>query len=172
MFVRREGREMSSTRESLTRSRERMHPKHARFASSPIAGSSKMTYTATDWDEECMASFGEGRDPGPCPDCGRTGFYGPRIDATERHYRQCRFCGFTQMAGEAPVQYQPTVHGCSEWPECARAPYVWWVSQEVESYLCPFCGKRVRVADAAIPRWRDPPSPARANGARRPVLGG
>jgi len=150
---------MPSTRDSLSRSRERMQTKHAHFASSPNV-ESPMTYTAAEWEEECMASFGEGRDPGPCPDCGRTGFYGPRIDATDRHYRQCRFCGFTQMVGEEPIQHQPTVHGCAEWPVCARAPYVWWVRGDVESYLCPFCGKRVSVADATIPRPVDDPSHA------------
>ena len=118
-----------------------------------------------------MAMFGEGRDPGPCPECRRTGFYGPRIDPTERHYRQCRFCGFTQMVAEVPTRYRPTVHSCSKWPECARAPYIWWVPPEVESYLCPFCSKRVAVAEAAIappaddaahPWWKVPQDRSRA----------
>jgi hypothetical protein len=130
------------------------------LAAAPAPTPAPLTYSAAQWEEECLASFGEGRDPAPCPDCGRTGFYGPRIDATERHYRQCRFCGFSQMVGEAPVRHRPTVHGCQEWPDCARAPYVWWVSQEVESYLCPFCGKRVRVDQATVPRPVDDPSHA------------
>jgi hypothetical protein len=125
----------------------------------------RLAYTRRDWEEDLMANFGEGRDPIPCPDCSRTGFYGPRIDAVERHYRQCRFCGFTQMVGQAWERHLPTAHDCDSWPECARAPYVWWVGPEVESYLCPYCGKRVTVSgslvfrpaeDLSHPWWKVP----------------
>jgi hypothetical protein len=129
-----------------------MHAKESQYRKAADAQLPSLPYSPQDWEEDCMASFGEGRDPSPCPDCGRTGFYGPRIDATERHYRQCRFCGFTQMVGEEPQRSRPTAHDCDAWPECARAPYLWWVGPEIESYLCPYCGKRASVADALAPR--------------------
>ena len=118
----------------------------------PDAPLPSLNYTPREWEEDLMASFGLGRDPSPCPDCGRTGFYGPRVDATERHYRQCRFCGFSQMVGQAPERHVPTAHECESWPECARAPYVWWMDPEVESYLCPYCRKRVVVNEALLSR--------------------
>ncbi len=123
------------------------------------------SYPLEQWDEDCFAAFGEGRDPSPCPDCGRTGFYGPRIDATDRRYRQCRFCGFTQMVDEDATRYQPTVHTCEAWPECARAPYIWWVPSDVTSFLCPFCHARLPVETVRVvgpvqdrkhPWWRVP----------------
>jgi hypothetical protein len=49
--------------------------------------------------------------------------------------------------------------------EAAKAPYIWWVAPDVESYLCPFCGKRTSVAEATVlrpvddaehPWWRVP----------------
>ena len=122
-------------------------------------------YTTAQWEAECFAAFGEGRDQAPCPDCGQTGFFGPRIDATERGYRQCRFCGYTQSVGEAPQRFQPVVHSCSGWPTSARAPYVWWIAPTVESFLCPFCSRRLPVEevltarpidDKEHPWWRVP----------------
>lgn len=151
---------MPSIRESLSRFRERTRTADVTFPRRSDTPLPALTYSAADWEEECLAAFGEGRDPEACPDCGRTGFYGPRVDATERHYRQCRFCGFTQMVGEAPCRYQPTVHQCDDWPECARAPYIWWLAPEVESFLCPFCSKRMRVGEALVtPPVHDPEHP-------------
>lgn len=121
----------------------------------PDAPLPSLRYSTRDWEEDLMASYGLGSDPSPCPHCGRTGFYGPRIDPTERHYRQCRFCGLTQMVEEEWERHLPTAHDCESWPECARAPYVWWIGPEVESYLCPYCGKRVTVAEARVSRPSD-----------------
>ena len=115
------------------------------------------TYSLDDWDADAFASFGEGRDPASCPECGRTAFYGPRIDAADRRYRQCRFCGFTQTVDEPAVRYVATVHACASWPECARAPYVWWVAPWADSYPCPFCRQRVDVSPARVQRPVDEP---------------
>ncbi len=117
------------------------------------------------WEEECFRAFGEGRPPAPCPACDRTGFYGPRFLDPDRRYRQCRFCGFTQDVDTAPTRYLPTVHQCDAWPECARAPYIWWVAPDTEAYRCAFCQGQVDVAisqvtppfdDADHPWWRVP----------------
>ena len=43
------------------------------------------------------------------------------------------------------VQFRPTIHGCEEWPECARAPYIWWVHPEDKRYTCPYCSQQVTV---------------------------
>ncbi len=91
----------------------------------------QLPFSRADWEAACFAAFGEGRDPAICPDCGRTGFYGPRIEEPERRYRQCRFGGFTQGVDRAPERYRPTVHRCTHWPSCAHAPYVWWVAPKV-----------------------------------------
>lgn len=103
------------------------------------------TYTETDWDGESYTLFAERGDPAGCPECGRTGFYGPRAAGGGRKYRECRFCGFAQDVGQPPIRLGPTVHGCEEWPACAKAPYVWWVHPNEESYKCPYCGKKVTV---------------------------
>ncbi|NIN11525.1 MAG: hypothetical protein GTN62_08470 [Gemmatimonadales bacterium] len=118
---------------------------------------SHQPYTLTDWEEEAFATFGEGQAPGPCPECGRTGFYGPRVADPERRYRQCRFCGFTQDVGQPPTQYRPTAHSCGEWPQCARASYIWWVPPGLGSYRCPFCGEDVKVSEALVARPVDDP---------------
>jgi hypothetical protein len=127
-------------------------------------------YALDHWEQEAFANFGEGRSPSPCPECGRTGFYGPRLDAAERRYRQCRFCGFTQAVGEPPVRCQAIVHGCADWPWCARAPYLWWVEPGVDSCDCPFCRKPVDVGavevlrpveDEEHPWWRVPQNRSR-----------
>lgn len=115
-------------------------------------------YSLDDWDAETFAGFGEGRNPASCPECGRSAFYGPRIDSTDRRYRQCRFCGFTQAVDEPAVRHTPTVHACDPWPECARAPYLWWVAPWVDSYPCPFCRQRVDVAAARVQRPVDDPN--------------
>lgn len=107
-------------------------------------------YTLAAWDAECYSVFGEGRDPAPCPSCGRTGFYGPRMAEPEEHYRACRFCGFAQHVGGSAERYVPTVHGCDGWPECARAPYLWWAPPQRRSYTCPFCARKVSVKKGRV----------------------
>jgi hypothetical protein len=111
-----------------------------------------LPFSRADWDAACFAAFGEGRAPTPCPDCGRTGFFGARIEEPDRRYRQCRFCGFTQDVDRPPQRFRPTVHACREWPQAAKASYLWWVAPGVASYRCPFCGDRVIVSQAAVPR--------------------
>jgi len=39
----------------------------------------------------------------------------------------------------------PVVHGCSGWPEVAKAPYVWWTSPSDKWFTCPFCQQRAPV---------------------------
>ena len=121
-------------------------PKAARNRPSIPPASPDSQYTREAWDDECYAVFGEGRDPAPCPRCGHTGFYGPRIEEPERRFRQCRFCGFTQEVGKPSESYRPSVHGCDDWPEAGRAPYIWWVPLGVASYTCPFCRGLVTVS--------------------------
>jgi hypothetical protein len=125
----------------------------------------KFVYTAHDWDAEAYRVYGEGRNPSPCPVCRRTGFYGPRIAGEDRHYRQCRFCGFTQFADEPPVDCRPLGHDCEPWPEVARAPYIWWAPVAEEEFVCAFCGDvlpavslvvEAPVSDAAHPWWKVP----------------
>jgi hypothetical protein len=121
-------------------------------------------YTERDWERENAALLG-GRPPGPCPRCGRVGFYGPRRSGPERKWRLCTFCGFAQDVGGPEGRYRPTAHGCAAWPEVAGAPYIAWVPPDVESYECPVCGGRVTVANALVvapaddpghPWWRVP----------------
>ena len=111
-----------------------------------------LTYSRENWDFETYEVFGEGRDPNPCPQCERIGFYGPRIEEPGRRYRQCRFCGFTQDIDQEPEQYRPTVHDCSDWPEVARAPYIWWASRSVSTFRCPFCRQRGVVSRSLVAR--------------------
>ena len=89
--------------------------------------------------------FGERSDPLPCPQCGKTGFYGPRAADPGVKFHCCRFCGFYQVVGEKPAQFLPVVHDCDEWPVCAKAPYVWWVEPDTEQFTCPFCGRSLSV---------------------------
>ncbi|MCH7874433.1 MAG: hypothetical protein IH965_03945 [Gemmatimonadetes bacterium] len=109
------------------------------------------------WDEDCLRLFGEGRDPGPCPSCGQTGFYGPRVGGQGRRYRACRFCGFHQEVGGAPSRAHPTVHGCSTWPDTARAPYIWWVPPKQDEYTCPFCETHVALEESRVTAPIDDP---------------
>ncbi len=147
------------------------HVAHASPAGAARPLDADSSYTIQVWDAECYAVFGEGRDPVPCPACGRTGFYGPRIAEPAERYRACRFCGFTQHVGGRPERYQPTVHGCDGWPECARAPYIWWVPPNRTAYTCSHCAKRVAVADHVVaapaadsrhPWWKVPQHRTRA----------
>jgi len=104
-----------------------------------------LEYSEQEWEEESYALFVERAAPRPCPHCGRTGFYGPRAADPGKKYRACRFCGFWQFVGEAPIQYRPTAHGCPEWPDCARAPYIWWIDPDEKAYTCPYCDQQVVV---------------------------
>jgi len=110
-----------------------------------LTGDRALTFSRKDWEEESYELFVERGDPRPCPKCGRTGFYGPRASDPGLKYRQCRFCGFWQAAGGPPLQFRPTVHGCEEWPECARSPYIWWVHPNDRRYTCPYCSQQVTV---------------------------
>ena len=105
----------------------------------------KLQYTEADWEEDSYGLFVEGIDPEPCPECGRTGFYGPRAADPGLKFRECRFCGFHQRVGEDPIWLRPVVHQCDDWPECAKAPYVWWVHPDVKRFSCPFCGQEPDV---------------------------
>lgn len=129
-----------------------------------------LEFTEEHWNDESYALVAERANPRCCPRCGSTGFYGPR--ALGRKSRACRFCGFYQEVGARPVRLKPVVHGCKPWPECAKAPYVWWVHPKEQWYDCPFCGLRVPVTgnngfmkgtlvtapsdDPAHPWWRVP----------------
>jgi hypothetical protein len=107
-------------------------------------------YTEDDWDSEIAALFSERGRPRKCPQCRRSGFYGPREAEGSRRYRACKFCGFWQDVGGPPVTNQPTVHGCEQWPEVAGAAYIWWVRPDETTYTCPYCGAEVRVEEALI----------------------
>lgn len=120
----------------------------------------EVPYTQQNWDEETFALFAEGRDPPACPKCGRTGFYGPRVNEHTGRHRACRFCGFFQPVGGPVQRATPTVHDCGAWPEIARAPYVWWVEPARDAYVCAFCGDAVAVNGRRItPPADDPDHP-------------
>lgn len=137
-----------------------MSPKPAAPAPPLPPAVAKLPYPATEWDEEAFAAFAEGRDPSPCPACGRVGFYGPRASGDAVRFRACRFCGFHQPAEGQAARAQPTVHGCADWPEIAKAPYIWWVAPEETSYRCSFCGETVTAADHLVtPPSEDPKHP-------------
>ena len=104
-----------------------------------------LEYSLEDWESDSYQLFVERADPQPCPQCGRTGFYGPRASDPALKYRACRFCGFWQSVGHDPVQFRPTAHGCEKWPECARAPYIWWVHPAEKRYTCAYCAQQVQV---------------------------
>ena len=105
----------------------------------------ELEYSDADWEQEVHALVGERADPAPCPRCGRTGFYGPRGADPGTKYRACRFCGFWQAVGQEPVRFRPMVHACAGWPECAAAPYVWWIHPDEKGYTCPYCHQRIWV---------------------------
>jgi hypothetical protein len=117
---------------------------------SPVPAVPDLSYSNQDWDDECVYLFAEGRDPAPCPACGRTGFYGPRVAGKNRRYRECRFCGLYQAVGEPAQRALPTAHGCDTWPEIAKAPYIWWLVPGTEGYECPFCGARATLAEDRV----------------------
>lgn len=121
------------------------------------AAAATLSYAPADWDQDAFEAFAEGRDPAPCPACGRAGFFGPRVVGVAKH-RACRFCGFYQEAGETPVRARPTSHGCPEWPEIARAPYIWWVPPDEDGYTCSFCGEKVIADEHLVGVPADDPS--------------
>jgi hypothetical protein len=120
-------------------------------ACQPLPADPAVAYTPRAWEEEAFSLFAEGRDPQPCPKCGWTGFYGPRVGHDGVRYRACRFCGLYQEVNAAPAVADPAVHACSMWPEIARAPYVWWVPPGQESFHCPFCDTDAVLAESRIP---------------------
>ena len=122
-------------------------PRSTQGVPTPTLGLDGEAYSAGQWDEEAFAMFAEGRDPSACPQCGATGFYGPRVASDGTRYRACRFCGLYQEIGGPVQRAQPSVHGCDAWPEIARAPYIWWAPPTLAEYECPFCGERVTVAN-------------------------
>lgn len=101
-------------------------------------------YDVAAWDAENRALL-EGGEPQPCPECGRTGFYGPRRASPKERYRACTFCGFRQPVGAAPVRDQAWSHGCDRWPRVAGAPLVEWAPADAETIPCPYCGGRTDV---------------------------
>ncbi len=116
-----------------------------RVTHTDMADVDTLEYSMQDWEDESYELFVERADPRPCPKCGRTGFYGPRAVDPGIKYRACRFCGFWQSVDGPEEQCKPTAHDCEEWPECAKAPYIWWVRAESKRYTCPFCRQDVNV---------------------------
>ncbi len=108
-------------------------------------------YTTSDWDASSFGLFGEGADPAACPECGRTGFFGPRFVEPDVKCRSCRFCGFWQRTDSVPERHLPTSHDCADWPKISRAAYVWWVAPTIDFYECPFCNARVDVPLSIVP---------------------
>jgi len=117
-----------------------------------------VAYTQAAWDDEAFTLFAEGRDPAPCPSCGRVGFYGPRVGGDGVRSRACRFCGFYQAVDSPPTRGQAAAHRCATWPEIARAPYLWWLPPGSESYHCPFCDEQVTLAESRATAPSDDPS--------------
>ncbi len=123
-------------------------------------------YSEAQWQRDIAALYEHGAPPAPCPHCGRRGFYGARQNETRtRHYRFCKFCGFSQDVGAEPTCYRATVHGCERWRTVAGTPYIWWVAPGEQRYPCPYCGDAVTVEqalrappadDPAHPWWRVP----------------
>ncbi len=106
------------------------------------------SFTDADWEDEFYALMAEQAAPQACPECGRTGFYGPRALDGKPKFRGCRFCGFFQEVGREPSRLQPVAHDCQSWPEAAGAPYIWWISSDEKWYTCNYCAKRVAVTGA------------------------
>lgn len=116
-----------------------------------------LVYSAAAWDEDAFALYAEGREPQPCPVCARVGFFGPRVVGVSK-LRACRFCGFHQEADEAPARATPTAHACAEWPDIARAPYIWWVPPGESTYTCAFCREVVKVDEHTVTPPSDDPN--------------
>ena len=106
------------------------------------------TFTEADWEDQSYALVAEKAPPSPCPDCGRTGFFGPRAMDGQPKFLACRFCGYFQAVGHAPTRLRPVAHDCENWPEAARAPYLWWIPMDEKWYVCHYCQRRLVVAGA------------------------
>ncbi len=113
-------------------------------------------YRESDWDAESQALL-EGAKPAACPECGLTGFYGPRRGSPEEKYRMCTFCGFRQRVSGPAERWRAVAHRCESWPEVAGAPYVEWMDPQEREHRCPFCAATVDVERAAVPRPVDDP---------------
>lgn len=98
-----------------------------------------------EWEDAIFAQAAEQADPEPCPNCKRTGFYGPRARDKGLKFRQCRFCGLWQGVGKSALQLIPVSHDCDDWPEVAGASYIWWVPLDLKHFECPYCDKSVVV---------------------------
>jgi len=87
-------------------------------------------FTVSQWRAE-RGALNRGAPPPKCPNCGRTGFYAPREDHSEKTrntYRACLFCGFWQdVGGPAGRATRYECHGHQE----TRGPGVGW--------RCPSC---------------------------------
>lgn len=103
-----------------------------------------LRYSEADWQSE-RQQLDAGSDPGVCPICERTGFYGPRDDGAGRRYRKCVYCGLLQNVGEAPVQLRACVHDCGAVPTVAGTPMITWVEPDKNFYTCDGCGREVDV---------------------------
>ena len=57
---------------------------------SEMRSAMELVYTLEEWERESYALFVERSDPAPCPECGRTGFYGPRAHDPGRNFRDPR----------------------------------------------------------------------------------
>lgn len=90
----------------------------------------------------------------PCPVCGVTGFYGPRIEETdgkpERLYRACKFCGFWQEAsGELRDSFGGQPYWCFS-VYCGTCFFLDWRFPEMAAGNCEHCGCPVREVPWAI----------------------
>ena len=106
------------------------------------------TFTDTDWEDQSYALMAEQAAPSPCPNCGRTGFFGPRALDGQPKFLSCRFCGYFQAVGQPPTRLRPVAHNCENWPEAAEAPYIWWIPMDEKWYVCHYCKRRLAVAGA------------------------
>ncbi len=125
-------------------------------------------YTTADFAADVLDCFCR-RPPGRCPECGRTGFFGPRYaEEDNRKYRLCKFCGFYQQVAAEPEQLRPCVHACGKVPLVAGHPYITWVGSWQQSFDCDYCGSTgleveanpasVPAHDSAHPWWNVPAS--------------
>lgn len=140
---------------SSTSGRHAVRGSGARSLDAPVGA-----YAFETWEDELYRLYALGEDPNPCPQCGSTGFFGPRFAEPNLRLRSCRFCGFWQEIAEAPQRATPVVHDCDAWPDAARAPYIWWVPPSSTSLACPFCDADVSVAEyCTTPPSDDPKHP-------------
>ncbi len=104
------------------------------------------TFTDADWEDQSYSLMAEQAPPTPCPNCGRTGFFGPRALDGQPKFVACRFCGYFQAVGQAPTRLRPVTHDCENWPQAAGAPYIWWIPMDEKWYVCHYCQRRLAVA--------------------------